>query len=888
MDPAGLLLSVASIAITIDQLQESYNSTYSTLSLIRSQIKILEAGVQRIQEWMHWTDPSSKAQVVSSLQDAILTVNGAVERLQVCLSSIIGTGPATTRLLGRTGSDQWTKTKFAYNEPFLRKHLTDVRECVSLIQFTLSVCQLPVGQSAAREIRELEMGAKTLNRAHTSARRQRESILKEQDHSSQAEKRSTDFDNFMRSVANAEEDLPAGDDTSSILSGDTTFSDLDTSVTLQRDLDELYLSGDSPVRPGHGSRSYTQPQQNGNASYSRDQVGRARQASLPYPVHSSEYSTQRRYPGFTSNGSGTGYLFSGNGDSLMPPTRPPKLPNTSASGSSQQISISRKPVGRKSVSEGSVIINAANTDPATSSPRSDTDNLFNQVSRSLTHLTGDDDTRTITTLNGDHPPPYVDVPSSASSPVRDRKFSQSQAESPAPNTVRTVLELVRDNDINALRGLLKDGVSADEIDPFTRRTPLMEAASLHRSGIATLLVKAGCRLHLKDGNGNTPLHLAGSLGDTETCRVFLEAGALVDDYDAGGDTPLSLAARGGHTDTVLCLLNSWNSQKSTGNALLKGFLGASKSGNVSTAEAFVERGIKPKKVEESWRPVAYAAQSGSSPMIDFMLSHKCNLKERSPDGWTALHFAAKEGHTALVEKLLALKLSWKAQTKKSKETALHLATISNHASTVMALILHKDANITVKDADGQQAIHHAVRNGNLGLTTTILNLFVNRGAKIDETTEYGYTPMLLAAAYGQLQVVADLITRGASIEEKLGSPSFKTQQRTNEAARKGYWAEIRWPHAGARPLHLVSESARKLDYTLTRIITGTGVRAQRCGQRSYRRRCQDRRKRLGRLAAAALCCVQRKCTNGRIAARQKCLTSCYNRRWELAAELRLP
>lgn len=142
MDPAGLLMSVATIAITIDEIQATFSSASGTLDVIRSQIKILETGVQRIQEWLHFTDPTSKAQVMHSLQDAVATVNAAVQRLQDDLATITRTGPKTTKLLGRTGSDQWMKTKFAINETRMRKHLTDVRECVSLIHFTLSVCQL--------------------------------------------------------------------------------------------------------------------------------------------------------------------------------------------------------------------------------------------------------------------------------------------------------------------------------------------------------------------------------------------------------------------------------------------------------------------------------------------------------------------------------------------------------------------------------------------------------------------------------------------------------------------------------------------------------------------------------------------------------------------------
>ena len=136
------MLSIATIVYTLDELSTSYNTASTTLSLIRSQIKVIETGATRIQEWLWYTDPTSQMVVMSSLRDAIATVNSSLERLQGDITEITHTGPKTARLLGRSGSDQWVKTKFAYSETRMRKHLTDVRECASLMYFTLNVCQL--------------------------------------------------------------------------------------------------------------------------------------------------------------------------------------------------------------------------------------------------------------------------------------------------------------------------------------------------------------------------------------------------------------------------------------------------------------------------------------------------------------------------------------------------------------------------------------------------------------------------------------------------------------------------------------------------------------------------------------------------------------------------
>lgn len=175
----------------------------------------------------------------------------------------------------------------------------------------------------------------------------------------------------------------------------------------------------------------------------------------------------------------------------------------------------------------------------------------------------------------------------------------------------------------------------------------------------------------------------------------------------------------------------------------------------------------------------------------------------------------------MVEKLLMWKLSWSTQTSKLGETALHIAILAGQIPTAIALIYHKNADLSMKDKDNHQVIHHAVRAGDTKLTTLLLN----KGAKLDAETNYGWTPMLIAAAYGHLPLVAEFITRGVSVEDKLQEPSNKPGKKTNEAARKGYWCEIRWPHPGARAIHLAlefgnDEVVRTLIASGARIDTG--------------------------------------------------------------------
>jgi hypothetical protein len=255
--------------------------------------------------------------------------------------------------------------------------------------------------------------------------------------------------------------------------------------------------------------------------------------------------------------------------------------------------------------------------------------LLSQASRSLTSLAQDFEAVGVDE-NNESPPPYVT--SRTTSFPRDVKRRNTQGSIELNAAQSNVIQIVRDNEVDLLLALLDHGVNIDEIDPETNRTAIIEATNLRRTKISQILIRSGSRLHLKDVEGNTALHFAAFNGDSNTCVLLLDAGAQLNEYNRYGETPLDLAARGGHTEAVICLLNSWVSQNGHAATLLKGFLEATRSGNASTAQAFFERGVQPKKLKESWKPVVYAAQSGSIPMMDLMLSEKCNISKRDPEG----------------------------------------------------------------------------------------------------------------------------------------------------------------------------------------------------------------------------------------------------------------
>jgi len=525
---------------------------------------------------------------------------------------------------------------------------------------------------------------------------------------------------------------------------------------------------------------------------------------------------------------------------------PSKISEDAHSPASREIpqsrpQVRRKPVSRSSLSEGALsgasnaVSNHIHPYQARNgrSSTSPTDSAYSVMEKltPLTHSLSSLNANEYLNVELDQPQvqPYLDdppvyslrsappIPSSSRREPAEvialrQRHAQTLSSIQSGNTL--LFQLVKENRVNEIQKMLEDGYNVNEMDDRTGRTVIMEASRLRRFEACRVLLQSGARLHLKDSNGDSCLHLAASEGDAEITQMLLDFGALSQDCNKDGRTPLELAAAGGHTETVLRLVNIIPSRKPNDATLVKAFLEAVKTGDVNTAQIFLTADVRPKKIKEPWKSTAYAAQSGSLPMMDLMLAQKCNVRWRSPAGWTPLHFAASHGHQPMVEKLLALRLSGKAETKKTKETPLHLATVHGHTGTAMALLARKDAPANVKDAESQEPIHHAVRNGDIKLMAAL----IEEGAKLSNANKYGWKAIHLAAAYGHVSLLAECMTRGVNIEEKLVAPSFKPEKRTNAAAKRGFWAEIRWPHAGARPLHLALEFAH--DDVATMLISG--------------------------------------------------------------------
>ncbi|KAM0700921.1 hypothetical protein Q7P35_012643 [Cladosporium inversicolor] len=841
MDPAGTLLSIAQIIIILTDFAESFDEAPRSLSSIRAQIRVVETGVRRIQEWMHYTDPTSKAVIQDSLQEAIATVDDSVGSLKEDLDLILRSGPKMTKLLGRQGSDKWTQTKFAWNEPKLSKHVTDMRECALLLSFTLTVCQLPLGRPAEHAIEELGIGARTLSRAHKSTRSRRQTVLSEaKTHA--PEEQSADFKVFLEGVLDAETTLPdetdadeasvnghsqavpeaqgvlesAVKESPSFVNTARAEGTIKQHPTMMRN-DELFLEGlpsgsdERPIPPPKmivqeplrvGSRTPETP----------DDYPHKEATATSAPPHHFGVSTPDR--------SATNILAS-----TSPPLAQKILP--------------RKPVAKSSTSSKlddcsdsiysseKIIVTSEEIAPlqVVESPIESTEK---QVQTDEPQPTG--------------PPPYVTPQIAHASPppgsrnsILPRRATSDQAHtlSAIEKTLSRymddstddfstpeypeIIQAVREDQTDRVQELAQQRDNVYVQDQRTGRTALLEAAQQSNRELCRALLKAGSRVNHQDAEGRSPLHFAALCNDSVICRMLLAAESSISLRDKQDRTPLWLAAEVGGYEAVVAILEATPHKKVNDPEVLVPFFETVKLGDVATAEAFLLKHVELKSIKESWKLATYAAASGNTRMLDLVLVQKKILKTTDPEGLNALHHAAKNGHSAMLERLLDLGVPWKDQTKKRKQTALHLAISHNHSPSALLLINHKTAKLTLPDADDQEPLHLATRTGAFDIVTALLA----HGAKLKTRSAYGWKPLHLAAAYGHTALVANFITHGLDLDDRLSSPSFKPAKKTNDAAQQGYWAEIRWPHEDARALHLAIEFGH---VEMAKLLLASGAR----------------------------------------------------------------
>lgn len=345
-----------------------------------------------------------------------------------------------------------------------------------------------------------------------------------------------------------------------------------------------------------------------------------------------------------------------------------------------------------------------------------------------------------------------------------------------------LLEAVKNQDQEAVRALLREGVDVNEAQP-DGSTAIAWAAHWDDLETAELLLRAGADVNAANEYGATPLSLACTNGNAAIVEQLLQAGADPNVSLLSGETALMTAVHAGSLEVVNLLL----------------------------AHAADANAREPQRGQTAlmW------AVAGKHPEITrALVEHGADVHARSKSGFTPLLYATDRNDPASARILVEAGADVNAATA-DRVTPLLLAA-ARGAEELSLFLLEQGADPNVTDSkEGYTPLHHAASHRNmLRVVQALLVQRTNPNARLAQAPPrprqdgtqgginlQGATPLLLAAANGNAEAIPVLV-------EGRADPQIRTTAHTP-------------------PLHVAAGVHRNPDVPLTPEDRQLGVEAAR-------------------------------------------------------------
>jgi uncharacterized protein len=331
--------------------------------------------------------------------------------------------------------------------------------------------------------------------------------------------------------------------------------------------------------------------------------------------------------------------------------------------------------------------------------------------------------------------------------------------------------------------LLKSGadVNAQQADGATA---LQWAAYRGDSRLAELLLKAGAEPGLANHNGATPLWLAAARGDAAVIQALLKGGADANEQLPLGRRPLMLAARSGNVEAVRALLehgadvNASEAERGT-TALMQ----AADQGHADVLKELIRRGANVAAVS---RPVL---RDGRSAALGNASDPRRAVRQQN----IAVLCEAEKPDLEQVRTQRVLLLGESQENlpaaelcKGIRHSGLGFVTIDGAGGNAgagvggeVAFLLDADGNLVLDengdpvpartggrrpaprepDGGGLTALVYAARTGSIDAARELLE----GGADVNQTTRYGWSPLLAATQNQNYRMAKYLVEHGANV-----------------------------------------------------------------------------------------------------------------------------
>jgi ankyrin repeat protein len=337
---------------------------------------------------------------------------------------------------------------------------------------------------------------------------------------------------------------------------------------------------------------------------------------------------------------------------------------------------------------------------------------------------------------------------------------------------------------------------------------IADAASKGNRAEIERLLKRGADVNAQQADGATALQWAAYRGDVKLAELLLKAGAKPGLANHDGATPLWLAAARGGAAVVQALLKGGADANEKLPLGRRPLMLAARSGDVDSVHALLEHGadVNASESERGTTALMQAADQGHADVLKELIQHGANVAAVSKpvmrDGRTAALGNSEDPRRAVRQQAIAVLCDAKTpdlqqvriQREKlfgvsAKNTpdaelckgierrGLGFVTVAgaggNHGAGVGGEVTEdEDGNpvpvstgrggrFPAREPDGGAftALVYAARTGSINAARTLLE----GGADVNQTTRYGWSPLLAATQNGNYQMAKFLIERGANV-----------------------------------------------------------------------------------------------------------------------------
>ena len=320
------------------------------------------------------------------------------------------------------------------------------------------------------------------------------------------------------------------------------------------------------------------------------------------------------------------------------------------------------------------------------------------------------------------------------------------------------INAARNEDVDQIRVLIKDGVNVNEQQP-DGATALHWAVQHDNMDLLDMLIKAKADVNLADEGGATPLWVATYNANPVMVQRLLQAGADPNIALARGETPLMTAASIGDIEIVNALLSA-RADVNVAESQRKqtALMWAIAEGHADIVSSLIDHGADLRaRSKGGYTPLLFASLNGKIESAKILVSMDVDINEISSDKSSPLLIAAAAGHDKLTQYLLEQGADPHAIDYKGF-TALHYAAMKRNMTGSVVALLAKgaDANARIVRIGADNELHPVSDLPFLKSATRIIDVDTRGG-----TYPVGATPLYLAAQQRNTDAIRLLSKSGA-------------------------------------------------------------------------------------------------------------------------------